>query len=229
MKNPASMMGSGTRPGGYPVTFFCTGVKAPVSPASKDSAASSSSHSGGAKKSDTKVEIKSEEEEKDVVFEMDDTLRHAIRDAKLKYLTGIGEKDVPREVLSMNFSKHPFYLAYTNMVSEYPAHVPLRLAGLNYTMKCATCCETNGISARKQQYLDAVVMLADEIFGMIDKVAIMTELGVLIDMNDTVAVKRRKDIKDIREQVSNFVALLPWHFNVFVYFADLDHILNAFS
>ena len=270
LKKPANMLGNGTRPGGYPVTFFCTGAKPAKPAASKDKdsggatspSSTSASASASASATSTAVvtmnteaggEVDSSSEEKTAVFEMDNTLREAIRDAKLKYLSGLGAKEVSSDVISKDLSQHPFHLAYANMVLEYPEHVPLRLSGLEYLMKCATTCTTttttsstlssspavvmdNGDTEEKmnegnttttsasasasasasesggdvtaaagsQIYLQAAVQLADEIFGMIDKSAIMSELGVLIDSNDSAATKQRKDIKAIREQVCDY-------------------------
>ena len=244
LKKPASTAGAGNRPGGYPVSFFCTGAKAAKPPsAAKDSGSSPQ------KKTATGVDSKSEE--KLAVFEMDDSLREAIRDAKLKYLSDLGGKEVTKEVLAKDLSQHPFHLAFAHMLGEYPDHVPLRLSGLDYIMKCANAVASasanedaaavavpsttkpatlsssttvsdedvdkeekidgsgSDLTARSQQYLHAAIALSDEIFEMIDKAAIMSELGVLIDSSDPSASKQRNDIKAIRGQVSYFNSSYP--------------------
>lgn len=233
LKTPANILGSGTRPGGYPITFFCTGGGGkPKSVPAKEK--DSSSGTTKVKTADIDANDTSVSEEKTVVFEMDDALREAIRDAKLKYLSDLGGKEITQDVLARDLSQHPFQLAYGSMVGEYPEHVALRLTGLEYLMKCATTCSSRSsitttvcmnaneetsadnevkkvnsaganaavVIARAHSYLQAAVASADEIFAMIDKVAIMTELGVLVDSNDTAATKQRKKIMAIKDQVS---------------------------
>mmetsp|Transcript_19090 Transcript_19090/g.31942 ORF Transcript_19090/g.31942 Transcript_19090/m.31942 type:complete len:1345 (-) Transcript_19090:227-4261(-) len=204
LKSPSNMLGCGTRPSGYPITFVCTGAKAPA-PATSNSCGGTDGKSS-AKKPEVGI-ASSESSDKATVFEMPDALRDTIRDAKLKYLAGVGEKDMAKEVLDMDLNQHPFYLAYTSMVEEYPEHVALRLSGLSYLMKCASACAGNEeMSAQQQKYLDDVMKTADEIFDMIDKVAIVTELGVLVDDEDASATKRRKEVKDIRNQLIKALA-----------------------
>lgn len=217
LKKPSDMAGSGTRPGGYPITFFCTSTKVADKPAAK------SEINNKATVVKTEIDKAGEVESKSCegaisrsVFEMDDTLREAIRDAKLKYLSDLGRGGSSKELLRRPLSQHPFHLAFTSMVAEYPAHVPLRLSALEYFMTCASSSETVGdsnaeLADRHQEYLQATVALSDEVFTMIDKGAIMAELGVLVDESDPAATKKRKDIKDIRGQVRN----LFWYTSAF--------------
>lgn len=204
LSNPSNVMGCGTRPGGYPVTFFCTGAKAPK-PIETPPAQASVTASGADKKEATEegeAKVSEDKPSAPAVFEMCDTLRNAIRDANLKFLSGLGEKDVPKDMLNKELSQHPFRVAYAHMVGEYPGNVSLRLTGLDYVMKCLIdCVGTDDVSVNKRQYLDAVIGSSDEIFDMIDRVAIMTEFGVLIDASDASASKKRKEISEIKEQV----------------------------
>ena len=195
LKKSPGNLGSGMRPGGYPITFVCTGAKAPKPLSIKDNEEKTSD--------DAASTLKCADKTSATVFEMPASLLEAIRDTKLKYLSEIGDKAISDDVLTKDLTEHPFHLAYTSMVNEYPDHVPLHLSGLKYFLKCATFCVGNAALATGQQtYLTAVFDTSDAIFDMIDKVSIMTELGVLIDSNDSAAAKRRDKVKDIRSQVS---------------------------
>ena len=217
LKKPGNMMGSGTRPGGYTISYFYTGAKVAKPPASTGASVE-------LKPSEEKKAPCSEANLKDKVsaFEMDDSLRNAIRDTKMKYLAEFVRKPVTKEVLLKCLDDHPFNLAYESMLAEYPNHIPLRLHGLDYALKCATSCsestfvdvsepeekyekcgdgDCGKLITRFEYYKSVVVRSADDIFDMIDKVAIMTELGVLVDSNDSTESKRRKDIEIVKDQV----------------------------
>ena len=198
LKKDSSRSGSGTRPGGFPVRYVVTTTAVPSSKPSPAPSPTPSPTPGTAPA--TSGSLSSAETP---CASTERKFAEAIRHAKVTFVENkAGEEEC-------------FDGLYEATVREYPDYVRLRLARLTHLSKCrdktnegkdVTEEEKNALLQSRCQLLDATVLCASEIIGMVNEKAIAEELGCLVNQADASAVKTRKEKEGERDALVTALA-----------------------
>jgi hypothetical protein len=178
LKKASGHIGSGSRPGGFPVIYTVSSSLKSVDaapPSNGSSADPLGVYESG--KSDTAVA---------------NELSNCVRDAKLKFLKGL-------------IGLRTFAGVFHSLESEYADYLPLQMLMLNHCVKIAemtkACSSGASIDGDLSSCLLKIVDYADRCLRLIDSTAIAIGLGRLVDKDDKSAVVQRKEVDAQRSQL----------------------------
>jgi hypothetical protein len=183
LKNNTSLLGSSTKPGGFPIRYVVADTKvAQAKEKEKSSTLSSSSTSSKANNSSSESSSSAEADEMKA-------LDAAVKDAKFKHLKGLVGKP------------SSFNPLYDSLANEFPNDLPLVQIKLAHLVKCRDAtkkkakCSDSETCSKLLAELAQIKDTAQAIRGLINETQVAASFGVNVDKENTKEMATRKEME----------------------------------